>query len=136
MVIELNEKTGLIQAIHTDGKQLELEQEFLWYAAREPIEKKYTSFLWRKPSGAYIFRPNQTDPFPCRLKEGVSISIYKGCVHNFNYEFPNLILRVFVGKLVQEIHQRYNSWVGQIIRLYMGQDHVELDWIVGPISVE
>jgi len=48
---------------------------------------------------------------------------------------PTLILQI-PGKLVQEIHQRYNSWVGQIIRLYMGQNHVELDWVVGPINVE
>ena len=48
---------------------------------------------------------------------------------------PSLILQVS-GNLVQEIHQRYNSWVGQIIRLYMGQNHVELDWVVGPIPIE
>ena len=127
----MNETTGLIQSIYTDGEIVELEQEFLWYAARESVLK---SWQWRKPSGAYIFRPNQTNPFPVRLNEGVSVSIYKGlCITSI--EMPNLILRVS-GKLVQEIHQRYNIWVGQIIRLYMGQDHVELDWVVGPISVE
>jgi len=65
----------LIQSIYTDGKKVELEQEFLWYAARESVLK---SWQWRKPSGAYIFRPNQTNPFPVKLNEGVSVSIYKG----------------------------------------------------------
>ena len=41
-----------------------------------------------------------------------------------------------LGDLVQEIHQTYNSWVSQVIRLYKGQEHVELDWVVGPIPVE
>jgi lysosomal alpha-mannosidase len=40
------------------------------------------------------------------------------------------------GELVQEIHQIYNSWVGQTIRVYKGQEHVELDWVVGPLPVE
>ena len=41
----------------------------------------------------------------------------------------------FSGDLVQEIHQHYNGWVGQVIRLYKGQDHIELDWVVGPIDI-
>ena len=40
------------------------------------------------------------------------------------------------GELVEEIHQIYNSWVGQTIRIYKGQEHVELDWVVGPLPVE
>lgn len=40
------------------------------------------------------------------------------------------------GELVQEFHQIYNPWVSQVIRLYKGQEHVELDWVVGPIPVE
>ena len=43
---------------------------------------------------------------------------------------------IFLGVLVQEIHQSFNDWAGQTIRLYKDQDHIELDWIVGPIPVE
>jgi Glycosyl hydrolases family 38 C-terminal domain len=38
-----------------------------------------------------------------------------------------------LGPLVHEIHQTFGSWVGQTIRLYQGQSHVEFDWTVGPI---
>lgn len=40
-----------------------------------------------------------------------------------------------LGPLVQEIHQFYDSWVTQVIRIYRGQEHVEFDWVVGPIPV-
>ena len=77
-MVRLNETTGLIQSVSVDGEKLDLEQEILWYAAREPRMKNYTKNLMRKPSGFYIFRPNQTEPFPMRNKEGVPVSIYKG----------------------------------------------------------
>lgn len=76
--VRLNEKTGLIKSISVDGNERDLEQEILWYAAREPQVKNYTRNLARRPSGLYVFRPNHTDAFPIRKQEGVSISIYKG----------------------------------------------------------
>ena len=51
-------------------------------------------------------------------------------------ERVNFTIAISIGKLVQEIHQHYNDWVGQVIRLYKDQDHIELDWVVGPIPVE
>lgn len=60
------------------GIKTELEQELLWYAAREPLIKNYTKVFTRRASGAYIFRPNQTTPFPLRKPEGLLFSVYKG----------------------------------------------------------
>lgn len=76
--VRLNETTGLIQSISLDGEKLDLQQEILWYAAREPQLKNYTKSAIRRGSGLYLFRPNQTNPFPARKNEGVSILIYKG----------------------------------------------------------
>ena len=57
----------------------------MWYAASKPgtIQRSKGSGLkskrsQAKPSGAYLFRPNQTDPFPLTKSEGVTVSIYKG----------------------------------------------------------
>lgn len=36
---------------------------------------------------------------------------------------------------MQEVHQTYNTWVSQVIRIYQGEEHVEFDWVVGPIPV-
>lgn len=43
---------------------------------------------------------------------------------------------MIAGPLVQEVHQYYDSWVTQVIRIYRGQEHVEFDWVVGPIPVK
>jgi len=42
----------------------------------------------------------------------------------------------YLGDLVEEIHQTVNDYVGQIIRLYKGQDYIELDWVIGPVPIE
>lgn len=40
------------------------------------------------------------------------------------------------GPIVQEIHQECNRWVSQVIRKYDGEDHIEFEWLVGPIPDE
>ena len=65
-----------------------------------------------RASGAYIFRPDGQQP--TSLGDPVSSHL----VH---------------GPLVQEIHQRFNNWTSQVIRLYKGQARVELEWMVGPL---
>ncbi|XP_055093172.1 lysosomal alpha-mannosidase isoform X4 [Symphalangus syndactylus] len=37
--------------------------------------------------------------------------------------------------LVQEVHQNFSAWCSQVVRLYPGQQHLELEWSVGPIPV-
>nr|XP_054394463.1 lysosomal alpha-mannosidase isoform X7 [Pongo abelii] len=37
--------------------------------------------------------------------------------------------------LVQEVHQNFSAWCSQVVRLYPGQRHLELEWSVGPIPV-
>jgi len=36
---------------------------------------------------------------------------------------------------VQEVHQQFGPWASQVIRLYDGEKHVEMEWTVGPINV-
>lgn len=40
------------------------------------------------------------------------------------------------GPVVQEIHQECNEWVSQVVRKYAGEDHIEFEWLVGPIPDE
>jgi len=124
----LNETTGLIRSVLIGGEEIELKQELMWYAGKRPGFN----------TGAYLFRPNQTNPFPLVKSEGATTPIHKGIfpllcnISSFLQKYSKKIM-VFQGELVQEIHQSYNDWVGQTIRLYKGQDHVEIDWVVGPI---
>ncbi|XP_072948571.1 lysosomal alpha-mannosidase-like [Epargyreus clarus] len=65
-------------------------------------------------SGAYAFRPREERPAPISDKA---------------------MYYTVRGSLVKEIRQRFNDWVTQIIRLYRGEEFVELEWIIGPVPV-
>ncbi|XP_020106647.1 probable alpha-mannosidase At5g13980 isoform X2 [Ananas comosus] len=64
-------------------------------------------------SGAYIFRPGGTFP----IKSDVQLTILRGSI-------------------LDEVHQQINPWIYQITRVYKGKEHVETEFIVGPIPVE
>lgn len=105
-------KTGLLRQMRfSDGTNLTITQSFYWYRA---MNGNNSDFDFRA-SGAYIFRPNGTSPIS--LGTNVTVSVLKG-------------------PLVQEIQQTFAPWLSQIIRLYKGIDHVEFNWVVGPIPVD
>ncbi|XP_022651208.1 lysosomal alpha-mannosidase-like isoform X2 [Varroa jacobsoni] len=84
---------------------------------RQSIWKYYAyqySMNWsvEKPSGAYAFNPFEDNP--------------TDMAHNVPF-------RVVKGALVEEIHQVFDSWATQVIRLYRNEDRIEFDWTVGPI---
>lgn len=47
-----------------------------------------------------------------------------------------VISRCRSGPVVQEIHQECNEWASQVVRKYDGEDHIEFEWLVGPIPNE
>ncbi|KAH8283700.1 hypothetical protein KR018_012603 [Drosophila ironensis] len=64
-------------------------------------------------SGAYLFRQYNQGDF---------------VVQDGDVEFS-----VHEGKLVKEVHQKFNDYTSQVIRLYEGKDTVEFEWLVGPV---
>ncbi len=81
----------------------------------------YNSFIGNnskgefQASGAYIFRPQSNIPSDLKVKE---FTVYKG-------------------ELFEEIHQVYNDWVSQTIRVYKDESvSVEFEWQVGPVNVD
>ena len=42
----------------------------------------------------------------------------------------------FSGEIVDEIHQTFSSWISQVVRIYKQENHVEFEWLVGPIPIE
>lgn len=66
-----------------------------------------------EPSGAYIFRPISNKP------DCLTVSKFT----------------VYQGDQFNEIHQVYNDWLSQTIRLYKGEKNAEFNWQVGPIDV-
>ncbi|XP_028968402.1 lysosomal alpha-mannosidase [Galendromus occidentalis] len=102
--------SGLVSTILL--KHLNIQMPF-----RQSIWKYYAyqySMSWssEKPSGAYAFNPNEDNPVDMAL---------------------NVSFRIVKGSLVQEIHQIFDSWATQVIRLYKNEERIEFDWTVGPI---
>lgn len=94
-----------------NGKTIPLEQNFFYYRGTVGNNARVEN----RSSGAYIFRPNGTDIYKVTQKPSYQI---------------------FKGDLVSEVHQTFNDWVSQIIKIYNGENFVEFDWIVGPIPME
>lgn len=103
--------TGLLMKIENMEQSLSLpvSQGFFWYNASTGDGKS------SQASGAYIFRPNHLKPMP--VSRWAQVHLVKTA-------------------LVQEVHQNFSAWCSQVVRLYPGQRHLELEWMVGPIPVK
>ncbi|XP_052175300.1 probable alpha-mannosidase At5g13980 isoform X2 [Diospyros lotus] len=86
-----------------------IEQSYSYYSSYDGSQ----DHEYFQASGAYVFRPNGTYP----LKS----------------EIPFTVLR---GPLYDEVHQRINSWIYQITRVYKEKEHAEFEFTVGPIPVD
>ncbi|KAG8496550.1 hypothetical protein CXB51_007628 [Gossypium anomalum] len=84
---------------------------------KETVRQSYSFYTGatdiKQASGAYIFRPNGTN----LLKP------------------DQQALTVLRGPILDEVHQRINSWIYQITRVYKGKEHAEFEFIVGPIPI-
>ncbi|KAK8715926.1 hypothetical protein V6N13_043250 [Hibiscus sabdariffa] len=99
-----------------------VDQSFSFYTGYNGAKDKVP-----QNSGAYIFRPNGTYPIKA---EQASVTVIKG-------------------PLIHEVHQQINTWIFQRIhtsflltkvmqttRLYKEKEHVEVEFIVGPVPID
>ncbi|XP_065910012.1 lysosomal alpha-mannosidase-like [Dysidea avara] len=94
------------------GASVMLDHQFLWYWSSEGNNKNSS-----QASGAYIFRPNSSDSYPV----------------NNNTNKANIT--VAMGPVVQEVWQQFASFASQVVRLYVGTGHVEMEYTIGPIPI-
>lgn len=101
---------GLLESVNTtEGVVHRFSQNFFYYQG-------YLGNNWipkNRSSGAYIFRPNGTEQFVSSQAK----------------------LEVVRGDHVEEVRQVFNEWVSQIIRVYREENHIEFEWMVGPIPI-
>ncbi|XP_067620208.1 lysosomal alpha-mannosidase [Eurosta solidaginis] len=102
---------GFLNTVTDDGMTRSISQEFLYYEAASGDNREFRN----RSSGAYIFRP---------INEQV-----RSIAHR-----PKI--KVYRGNLVEEVHQYFNSWVSQVVRLYRQEKSAEFEWLVGPIPVD
>lgn len=91
-----------------DGKLIPINASFHYYIGF-PGDNKNEA---RRASGAYIFRPQQQTP---------------------NLVGKTLKSMYTENELFAEVHQEWDTWLGQVIRIYKDEDFVIFDWVVGPI---
>ncbi|XP_058186256.1 alpha-mannosidase isoform X1 [Rhododendron vialii] len=90
------------------GVDIPVQQSYLWYGSSHGNKDDQSS-------GAYIFRPNGAPP--TLVSRSVPIKV----VH---------------GSLVDEVHQQFDSWIYQVIRLYRDKEHAEVEFTIGPIPTD
>lgn len=88
------------------GIRSQIRQSFCYYIAMSGTNATPKDHS----SGAYIFRP-----YPGRPPV---------CFKVMNYSISHL-------SRLTELHQVYNEWISQTIRVYDGAQHVEFEWQIG-----
>ncbi|XP_058821191.1 lysosomal alpha-mannosidase-like isoform X3 [Topomyia yanbarensis] len=101
---------GFLNMVNINGESHWLQQNFLYYEGALGNNQVAEN----RSSGAYIFRPNGTEK---HVTSSIKLQVYKG-------------------DHVQEVHQIFNDWISQVIRVYEDEQHVEFEWMVGPIPIE
>ncbi len=107
---------GLMSSISINGTIHNLVQNFIFYRGAAGNNQIFAN----RSSGAYIFRP---DPDTSEEFVGTDVSV-----------------EVIRGDLVDEVHQIFNEYISQVVRVYKAGTFstrvVEFEWLVGPISIE
>ncbi|XP_060520801.1 lysosomal alpha-mannosidase-like [Cylas formicarius] len=98
------DKYGFFGRISIANTSLDINQTFLAYEGSTERSDGV--------SGAYLFNPRSGVP------DEIVLSTHT---------------KIYEGELVTEIQQMFNTWVGQVIKLYNDENFVEFDWIIGPL---
>lgn len=105
------DKNGLLQSLQGNGQSINVAQNFYEYEAALGDNREFKN----RSSGAYIFRPNGTEASPIVTKATI---------------------RVINGPIVDEVQQKFNDWISQVVRIYKDENIVELEWLVGDIPID
>ncbi|XP_037910288.1 lysosomal alpha-mannosidase isoform X2 [Hermetia illucens] len=104
------DNNGLLSSVSSNGITTPVSQKFFYYDAAIGNNMAFVN----RSSGAYIFRPNNT----------IHLIAEKASIH------------IFRGPAVDEIHQIFNDWISQVIRVYKNENHIEFEWMIGPIPID
>lgn len=107
-------ETGLLSSLVVEGQEHKMTQKFFYYNAAEGGNYKPDE----RASGAYILRPNGTEVM-MTANSRVNLQVVRGDV-------------------VDEVYQKFNDWITQVVRIYHDNSSasgVEFSWTVGPIPI-
>lgn len=107
------DSNGLLSSVSVDGEAYQIKQNFWWYKGAMGDNREFAN----RSSGAYIFRPDPLDGNAHEVTTKATIVTYKG-------------------DKVDEVHQVFNEWISQVVRIYKDLGLVEFEWLVGSIPVD
>jgi lysosomal alpha-mannosidase len=103
--------SGAIKMITlADGRQFPFTSGFHYYKEMRGDNRDAD----HRASGAYVFRPDGSTPVD------LSKNLQSKFVENDHFA---------------EVHQKWNDWVSQTIRIYKSESFVEFDYVIGPIDI-
>ncbi|XP_070500728.1 lysosomal alpha-mannosidase-like isoform X1 [Chironomus tepperi] len=102
----------LSQICVSDGTCSKISQKFLYYKGAVGNNEIFEN----RSSGAYIFRPEPKSSEK-EIAKRATIDVIKG-------------------EQVDEVHQTFNEWLSQVVRIYKTENFVEFEWLVGPIPID
>ena len=109
--VTFSRSTGRVMSFGSGESEVAVDQQFLWYNGSDGHNNRSN-----QESGAYIFRPNHTADYPVNEQGNVAG------------------VKVLRGPVVSEVHQLFNDWVFQTVRvLESNPSSVEMEYTVGPI---
>lgn len=88
-----------------------ISQEFLYYEGYIGNNREYKN----RSSGAYIFRPKED---------------------KLHFATDEVTIETYTGAIVDEVHQKFNDWISQVVRVYKQNNYAEFEWLVGPIPID
>lgn len=112
--LEFNQETGrLVRIRRKDNSDLsvDVDQQFFWYNGSTGNDESIQT------SGAYIFRPNNSEPYEVNQFNKARVSVTKG-------------------PIFQEVRQTFGNYISQVIRLYKYEPYAEFEHTVGPIPIK
>ena len=77
--------TGMMSSIKVAGVEMPLTQNLMWYAGRKQGHPRLPALILPRDrsSGAYIFRPNDTDAYPI-TEQATITAVFKGSsIYNY-----------------------------------------------------
>ncbi|CAD0207116.1 unnamed protein product [Chrysodeixis includens] len=111
ILITFDSKYRLTEIQLLNGVNMSFHIEMCYYLSDDPVKLG----LDKKKPGAYVFRP--IDPQPILISEYFEAKALKT-------------------DIVQELHLKFSTYAGVVLRLYTGLPTIEIDWIVGPIPMD
>lgn len=133
--VELSfDENGLLNSVKSENTEMKVRQNFYLYHGFDGDNCEFA----KRASGAYIFRPNDTQAR--KIVSRADVKVVRGDivqeVHQVSIRSIFIGLHCFFIENLYIFQQTFNDWISQVIRIYKDDNFVEFQWLIGEIPVD